>query len=97
MAGADLVDATEEDLERMRGNNMTTKGWLYGRKTWRLEYAPEKLADAIFFFENESALNTDCLVHAVNYALRYPFFVSREQVVRLMALRGKKSMEVVSS
>ena len=64
---------------------MTIKGWLYGRKTWRLEYAPEKLAEATFFFENESALNTD------------PFFVSREQVVRLMALRGKMSLESVTN
>ena len=76
---------------------MTIKGWLYGRKTWRLEYALEKLTEATFFFENESALNTDCLVHAVNYALRYPFFVSREQVVRLMALRGKMSLESVTN
>ena len=97
MAGADLADAKEEDLENMRTNDMTIKGWLYGRKTWRLEYAPEKLTEATFFFENESALNTDCLVHAVNYALRYPFFVSREQVVRLMALRGKMSLESVTN
>ncbi len=75
LAGADLANATEEDLEEMKNNDALIKGWLYGRKTWNLEYAPEKLADATFFFENESALNTDCLIHAVNYALRYPFFV----------------------
>jgi hypothetical protein len=36
-------------------------------------------------------------VHAVNYALRCPFFVSREQVIRLLALRLKRSQEVAES
>jgi hypothetical protein len=71
-----------------------TTGWLYGRKP--IEYAPEKLAGAVFFFENEDKLSTDCLVHAVNYALRFPFFVSREQVVRLVALRSKKSTSLAT-
>lgn len=95
MAGADLAHATEVELKELKMSDKTTSGWLYGRRTWRLEYAPEKLAGATFFFENESTLNTDCLVHAVNYALRFPFFVAREQVVRLMALRSKKNMDIV--
>ena len=95
MAGADLADATIEDIERMKASGATTTGWLYGKRISKLEYAPEKLAAATFFYENEDTLNTDCLVHAVNYALRHPYFVSREQIVRLMALRLKRTQDEV--
>ena len=60
MVDADLANATEADLQEMRKDEATTRGWLYGRLTWRLEYAPEKLASATFFFENKRTLNTDC-------------------------------------
>ena len=83
--GSDLSNATKEDVDEMRANaKALTTGWLYGRKP--IEYAPEKLSGAVFFFEGENKLNTDCLVHAVNYALRFPFFVQHEQVMRLGAL-----------
>jgi hypothetical protein len=95
MAGADLADANLSEVEELRANKLTTTGWLYGRRP--LVYDPEKLTDAIFFFECESALNTDCLVHAVNYALRYPFFVSRDQVLRLMGKRLKESPSLVAN
>jgi hypothetical protein len=36
MAGADLANATEADLQEMRKDEATTRGWLYGRLTWRL-------------------------------------------------------------
>jgi hypothetical protein len=39
--------------------------------------------------QNERLFN-DCLVHAVNFALRHPWFTCREQVVRLMYKRMKK-------
>jgi len=98
LAGADLADATMEEVEAMRSDrDASTTGWLYGRRTHRLEYAPEKVAGATFFFDCDKTLSTDCLVHAVNYALRFPFFVAREQVVRLMALRLKRSLEVAGS
>ena len=38
----------------------------------------------------------DCLVHAVNFALRYPWFTDREQVVRLMQLRCKEKRITVA-
>jgi hypothetical protein len=75
--GSDLGTATKEEVAEMRTDEISlTTGWLYGRKP--IEYAPEKLSDAVFFFEGEKQLNTDCLVHAINYALRFPFFVQRE-------------------
>ena len=92
--GSDLSNATKEDVDEMRANvKALTTGWLYGRKP--IEYAPEKLSGAVFFFEGENKLNTDCLVHAVNYALRFPFFVQREQVMRLGALRIKINSSII--
>ena len=75
--GSNLATATKEEVAEMRAEETAlTTGWLYGRKP--VEYAPEKLSDAVFFFEGGDKLNTDCLVHTVNYALRFPFFVQRE-------------------
>ena len=34
----------------------------------------------------------DCLVHAVNFALRHPWFTDREQIVRLMQKRCKETI-----
>ena len=39
----------------------------------------------------------DCLIHSVNFALRCPWFVAREQVVKLMASNSKKSLEKVQN
>ena len=89
--GSNLGELSKREVENMRADvTSLTTGWLYGRKP--IEYAPEKLVDAVFFFEGEIKLNTDCLVHAVNYALRFPFFVQREQVMRLAALRYKRDL-----
>jgi hypothetical protein len=75
--GSNLAAATKEEVAEMCADETAlTTGWLYGRKP--IGYAPEKLFDAVFFFEGEDKLGTDCLVHAVNYALRFPFFVQRE-------------------
>ena len=38
----------------------------------------------------------DCLVHAVNFALRYPWLTDREQVLRLMQRRCHKTLQKVS-
>lgn len=40
MAGANLAHATEVELKELRTSDKTTSGWLYGRKTWHLEYSP---------------------------------------------------------
>ena len=50
MVGADLADATEEKIEEMRDSDITSSGWLYGKRISKLEYAPEKLSFSTFFF-----------------------------------------------
>lgn len=95
IAGADFSDATKDELVEMKADDKMVSGWFYGRKP--LEYVPDKLFGPGVFFEPDASLSTDCLVHAVNYALRFPFFVQREQVLRLMALRLKRKIEVVMS
>jgi hypothetical protein len=72
-----------------------TTGWLYGRRTRVLRYNPKLITGNIgdyFHVENKAETN-DCLVHAVNYALRCAFFVQREQVVRLMMKKLKITLE----
>ena len=49
--------------------------------------------DAYFPFKDVKADTNDCLVHAVNFALRYPWFTNREQVVRLRRVRSHKDIE----
>lgn len=39
-----------------------------------------------------SAKYNDCLVHAVNCALRFPWFRTRQQVLRLMKRRMKQKL-----
>jgi len=95
LPGADNTNMTLEDLQASKADSEKfVKGLLYGKKFSKELYAPNHLLDrsTIFHFNQESTTN-DCMVHAVNYALRYPWFVSREQVIRLMAARLKVSKE----
>ena len=81
LAGADPNQPESEDPTKY------LKGWLYSKKYRTLEYAPEKLTDVNrkHFFEHcQKVITNDCLVHAVNFALKYPWFVQREQVIRLV-------------
>ena len=56
--GSNLATATKEEVAEMRTEETTlTVGWLYGRKP--VEYAPEKLSNAVFFFEGEDKLSTE--------------------------------------
>ena len=47
----------------------------------------------MFTYESVDALANDCLIHAINFALRFPHFTSREQVIRLAMKRLKKTKE----
>ena len=38
--------------------------------------------------------SNDCLAHSLNFALRYPWFTCREQLLRLVQLRRKETLEV---
>jgi hypothetical protein len=51
------------------------------------------LLDTCFFYPSIDTMTNDCLAHAVNFALRYPIFTNREQLVRLMQKRMHYSKE----
>ena len=76
------------------------KGRLYGTKYYKHVEGDSSLvsnkylSETEFFSYSDIDLKTnDCLVHVVNYALRYPLFTSREQVVRLVMKRLKSNLE----
>ena len=56
------------------------EGFLYSEKKYQvIEYKPEKLfSDSHFFSPSNDIYAMDCLIHAVNYALRYPYFTTRD-------------------
>ena len=60
-----------------------------------LKYDPEMLSEEPrhFFINSNDRCTNDCLVHAVNFALRCKWFVAREQVVRLIQARAKMTKE----
>lgn len=80
LAGAVCVNLSPEHIEFIEKNPEIKKqfleGSLYSRQeNQRAEYSPYKLLVKDFFFEPlQKVYTNDCLVHAMNYALRYPFF-----------------------
>ena len=45
-----------------------------------------------YFFPQEISMNlNDCIIHAINFCLRFPWFVRREQVQKLAEANEKKS------
>jgi hypothetical protein len=85
---------------QLQGAKVFTQGFLYS--AWRSQkFAPEQCFNLDTFFHEQESDNgkflNDCLTHAVNFALRFPYFVSREQVQRLMQLRLKYSVETSSN
>jgi hypothetical protein len=95
IAGCNTRSLTEEEREVVQQNrDAFTTGDLYkSRKAPKLEYNPDMLRDANWFAMYEPSLTNDCLVHAVNFALKCPFFVKREQVIRLMVRNLKRTEE----
>ena len=91
LIGADNSRRTEDELRLVRLHpEPFLTGFLYKRHQVK-QYDPAIIASATHFFEPALNVSTnDCLVHAINYALRCPWFVAREQVVALMARTEKK-------
>ena len=94
LAGADTGDKTIEQLEELqRKKEPFISGYLYKRMD--LKYDPSMLKEEPrhFFMQMNDECTHDCLVHAVNFALRCQWFVQREQVIRLIQARGKITIE----
>ena len=85
---ADLEELKREEADKFISGFYYTKGFHYQR------FEPEKVEIDQSFLHysvpHSERLFNDCLVHAVNFALRHPWFTCREQVVRLMCKRMKK-------
>lgn len=99
IAGANTRDLTEEEREivQQHTENFTTGNLYKTRKALKLKYDPDTVRDATWFAAYEPSLTNDCLVHAVNFALKCPFFVDRQQVIRLMMKNLKKTEEQVNN
>lgn len=91
--GADRSKLTKEDLELISNRPEVINGALYGHRFYphtggnAALYRDQRfLQDSYFPFDRKHvATDThDCLVHAVNFAFRYPIYLDRAQVVRLM-------------
>jgi hypothetical protein len=80
--GAAPGNMTAEDRdELMEDHKPFSEGWLYNEKRLHQEkYDPSVLMNdkRIFFEGDKTALTNDCLIHALNYAIRWPWFTSRE-------------------
>ena len=90
----------EKEQLQLQGDKVFTQGFLYSG--WRSQkFAPEECFNQVTFFHEQESdqgkLLNDCLTHAVNFALRFPYFVRREQVQRLVQLRLKYSVETSSN
>ena len=85
-------DMSHEDfIESIGDVQMASSGWLYPQEEYHFiandtNRDPEKgvlKSSQNCFFPGELGKSlTDCLVHAINFALRYPFYTNREQVIR---------------
>ena len=89
LVGADPSDMTPEELQTLKENTATfTEGNLYDHSDFRVvDQEPTFLNNprATFFEGNKTGYTNDCLVHALNFALKQPYFKSRDQVMRLIA------------
>jgi len=92
LVGADNSDRTKAEIEEAKRD---LKPFISGSLYWTyiafaLEYIPAKLlvSGRRFFMQPPERCTNDCLVHALNYALGCPWFVEREQVVRLIQVNG---------
>jgi hypothetical protein len=96
LVGADYKTSKEEELEELKEQEAASfsTGFYYSKGYHHQVFQPEKQPKDRSFLHYcllpKERLFNDCLVHAVNFALRYPWFTCREQVVRLMCKRMKK-------
>lgn len=83
------IEITKEKLECP---HLFTEGFYYSRSLQHERYVDFAGHEGILeqrAFENRN----DCFPLAINYAMRFPWFTSRSQVVRLMQKRCKISLE----
>ena len=94
LVGSNNNNKTAEEIkEEQKDLKKFSTGFFYGKKYHKIEYVPDKLSDSAFFFEHaqdDNFITNDCLVHAVNFALRFPWFTCREQIERLINTKSKK-------
>ncbi len=92
MVGAKRRAGTKEEIERLPVNEKATKGHIYSYRYFNdklcngADVKNHSFFDTVSYFEWTKEFNielNDCLIHAVNFALRFPWFTHREQVVRL--------------
>jgi hypothetical protein len=97
LVGANNRDNTAEELEAIKMNHEPfIKGYLYKeKKLQELIYDPSMLInpDRYFFSYVKETCTNDCLVHSINYALQCPWFINREQVVKLMGYSLRRSLD----
>jgi len=88
---------TKEELEKLQQDAKPfISGYLYRGKGLVELYQQARFESAytsreIFFKYCKNQRTNDCLVHAVNASVGDALFTTREQVIRLMSVRGKKS------
>ena len=94
LIGADNSMLTDAELRQEASDrDPYVEGFLYRRHRVK-QYKPELIQTSGIFFELTLSHSTnDCLVHSINYALRCPWFVAREQVVALMARNSHRSIQ----
>ncbi len=96
LVAADHRTTKEADLEELKKEEAEkfVSGYYYTKGNHHQVFKPEQVrADRTFLHFKvplQERLFNDCLVHAVNFALRHPCFTCREQVVRLMFKRMRK-------
>ena len=100
LVGADRSEMTAAQRELLAGKAEMVKGRLYGTRYYKHVEGDASLLSDKYLRENEffsypsiNLKTNDCLVHVINYALRYPLFTDREQVVRLVMKRLKSTLE----
>ena len=104
--GADNQSKTREQIEELKSDKAIVKATTghYYNKAYR-NYVGKgedvKKCKAYLSTEHEfpwigcSKNSNDCLVHAVNFALRLPWFTCREQFVELMRKRCHETYETM--
>jgi len=92
--GADRSKMTKEEIMLLAKNPKCVAGPLYGKRRFNHVTANAKdyknqefFEDLVFTYPEVNQDTNDCLVLAVNFALRHPLFTHRQQLIRLMQKR----------
>ena len=74
-----------------------TSGWLYTDKTLQIIHTDSAILfisrnENLFFFPKDISVSlNDCIVHAINFCLRFPWFTQREQAYRLIKVNNHRT------